>query len=66
MGWQPIETAPTNYTEVIGIDASGCIARTWFFAPSSRTQNWMKCGHGRQKPWLPTHWIPMPEMDDTP
>jgi hypothetical protein len=29
--WQPIETAPKDYTEVIGIDAKGAVARTWFF-----------------------------------
>lgn len=66
MEWQPIETAPTDYTEIIGIDASGQIARTWFFAPSSRTQDWMRCGFGKQKPWHPTHWMPIPASPPTP
>ena len=53
--WQPIETAPTDYTEVIGMDASGRIARTWFFAPSSRTRDWLAVGGGRKK-WHPIYW----------
>lgn len=59
-GWHPIETAPTNYTNIIGIDRNGCVAKTWFFAPSSYTRNWMRCGFGKQKPWNPVGWMPLP------
>lgn len=55
IGWQPIETAPTDYTEIIGMDASGRIARTWFFAPSSTTSDWLAVGGGRRK-WHPVYW----------
>ena len=59
--WQPIDTAPKDYTEIIGIDVCGRIAKTWFFAPSSYTRDWMRCGFGKQKPWTPTHWMPLPD-----
>ncbi len=58
--WLPIETAPKDYTQVIGIDAKGTIARTWFFAPSSLTQNWLRVGLPGKAVWHPTHWIPLP------
>ena len=58
--WQPIETAPKDYTHVIGIDAKGAIARTWFFAPSSLTQNWLRVGLPGKAVWHPTHWMPIP------
>lgn len=61
-GWQPIDTAPTDYTEVIGIDASGNVARTWFFAPSSRSQYWLK--RPRNAKWKPTHWMPIPSAPE--
>ena len=56
--WQPIETAPTDYTEVIGINAKGHISRTWFFAPSSRSEYWLKIPNNTK--WNPTHWMPLP------
>jgi hypothetical protein len=58
--WRPIETAPKDYTEVIGMDERGRIARTWFFAPSSQTQDWLLCGFGKQRPWRPRYWVPLP------
>ena len=64
--WQPIETAPTDYTHVIGIDAKGCIARTWFFAPSSLTREWLRIGLPGKAIWHPTHWKPLHEPDTQP
>lgn len=58
--WQPIETAPADYTEMIGMDASGVIARTWFFAPSSQTRKWLKVGLPGKKDWHPVLWMHIP------
>ncbi len=60
-GWLPIETAPTDYTHVIGIDAKGDVSRTWFFAPSSITRNWLKVPGGGK--WQPVYWMPLREPE---
>lgn len=64
--WQPIDTAPTDYTHVIGIDAKGCVARTWFFAPSSLTRQWLRVGLPGKAVWHPTHWKPLRETTAQP
>jgi len=59
--WQPIETAPRDGTEIIGMDAAGFIARTWYFAPSSRTFGWLRMSRRPPYPWWhPSDWRPMP------
>jgi hypothetical protein len=63
--WHPIETAPTDYTEVIGMDASGVVARTWFFAPSSQTRKWLKVGLPGKKDWRPVLWTHLPPTAPT-
>ena len=59
MGWMSIETAPKDgNTEIIGMNARGHVHKTWFFAPSSRTQQWVRSYDN--VPWQPTHWMPLP------
>jgi len=56
-GWQPIETAPTDETEILGVDRHKCYRVVWVW--------WWEDG----KPvWFdgdcqmdPTHWMPLPE-----
>jgi hypothetical protein len=62
-GWQPINTAPTDMTEVIGINERGRVYRTWFFAPSSQTRDWLRVPGNA--PWRPTHWMPLPKPPAT-
>lgn len=56
--WQPIETAPTDGTEVLVLIKPKVIRLGWFFAPSSRTQGW---ADESSRPITPTHWMPLPE-----
>lgn len=61
VGWQPIETAPKDgKTEVIGMNERGHVHKTWFFAPSSRTQQWVRSYDS--VPWKPLHWMPLPAL----
>lgn len=72
-GWQPIETAPKDGTEVIvGVDiASVWITRGAFYvAPGERdtpdSVGWWSYKHSVTQEKLegmyePTHWLPMPE-----
>lgn len=53
--WQPIETAPHG-VEIIGEDERGVIERTWYFAPSKTTRDWLKFSNN--KPWHPVRWMP--------
>jgi hypothetical protein len=57
--WQPIETAPRDYTEVIGLMGPKRMELVWYFAPSSQTFGWMNARGRRCKP-QPTHWMPIP------
>jgi hypothetical protein len=59
--WQPMDTAPRNGTSVLGIDAKGRTRKIWWFAPSSRTQNWFNCE--TQAKFYPVGWIPWPEFE---
>lgn len=61
MEWLPIETAPKDYTEVIGMNAKGTVARTWFFEPSNLTHEWLRVGLPGNKIWNPVYWMPLPE-----
>lgn len=63
-GWRGIETAPREMTEIIGMAANGFIARTWHFAPSSRTQGWLRQGVRGTAWWLPIGWMPLPPPSD--
>lgn len=56
--WMPIESAPKDGTEVIGMDARGRVCRMWFFAPSSRTKNWLRFDDAKH--FEPTRWMPLP------
>lgn len=55
--WQPIETAPRDGTEIIGMIRPKVIRLVWWFAPSSRTFGW-RDENGRTI--NPTHWMPLP------
>lgn len=59
-GWLPIADAPRGMTEIIGMDAKGLIARTWYFAPSSRTQGWLRQGDRSDFWWEPKFFMPLP------
>jgi len=56
-GWQPIETAPKDTTEVIVLVRPKVIRLGWYFKPSSRTEGW--CDESSRR-IIPTHWVPMP------
>lgn len=60
--WQPIETAPTDSTEVLVLVRPKVIRLGWYFAPSGRTQGW--CDE-RGNSIRPTHWMPRPAAPDT-
>jgi hypothetical protein len=58
-GWLTMDSAPLDMTQVIGMDLKGAIYRMWFFAPSSRTRNWLRWpGNVR---WKPVCWMPLPD-----
>lgn len=55
--WRPIDTAPKDGTEVIGLYGRKKIALCWYFRPSSNTEGWLdQNGNARR----PTHWMPLP------
>lgn len=56
-GWQPIETAPKDTTEVIVMIRPKVIRLGWYFAPSSMTFGWRDENNRSIKP---THWMPLP------
>lgn len=56
--WQPIETAPKDATEIIGLLRPKVIRLVWWFAPSSRSQGWRDENSNLVKP---THWMSLPE-----
>ncbi|SHK23731.1 hypothetical protein SAMN02745194_04516 [Roseomonas rosea] len=62
--WKPIETAPTDYTEIIGMDARGHVYRTWWFAPSSMTRDWLRVPGNKE--WKPLWWMPLPPPPRSP
>jgi len=57
-GWQPIETAPLDMTEVLVLIRPKVIRLGWYFAPSSRTKGWRD---ENNRPINPTHWRPLPD-----
>lgn len=61
--WRPIDTAPTDMTEVIVLCGKKDISLGWYFAPSSQTRNWLNQNGKRIKP---THWMPIPSLPATP
>lgn len=56
-GWQGIETAPKDGTEVLVMLAPKVIRLGWYFKRSSRTEGW--CDENG-KAINPTHWMPLP------
>jgi hypothetical protein len=58
-GWRGMESAPRDYTHVIGMDAAGFVARTWYYAPSSRTFGWLRWGIRANSWWKPLFWLPL-------
>ena len=58
-GWQPIETAPKDGTEIlIGEHVpSATYNGGWFF----RVVYWNKNANDWSWPWNPTVWMPLPE-----
>lgn len=56
--WQPIETAPRDATEIIGLLRPKVIRLIWWFAPSSRSQGWRDENSNLVKP---THWMRLPD-----
>lgn len=57
MQWQDISTAPMDMTELIGLCGPKDVRLIWFYAPSSRTRNWLD---QRGRVVKPTHWMPLP------
>lgn len=55
--WRPIETAPRDRTEIIGLCGRKDVRLIWYFAPSSRTMGWCDQNGKFVKP---THWLPLP------
>lgn len=64
--WLPIEEAAPSLREIIGaVFRPGAtkpaeVSMTWWWAPSSRTQEWQRPTKNGPRAWKPTHWIPMP------
>jgi hypothetical protein len=56
MQWQPIETAPTDGTEIIIIPYGDVrdLQVSWFIRSDNRWANW---DYSRD----PTHWMPLPK-----
>lgn len=72
-GWQPIETAPKDGTQVVGCDTT--FAHVTRFevmyeyvsrGPNIRHDGWFyKPVIGGPFMWKPTHWMPLPEPPKT-
>lgn len=56
-GWQPIETAPRDMTEVIVLCGRKDVRLGWYFAPSSDTFGWLD---QNGKSIKPDFWMPLP------
>jgi len=54
--WLPIESAPKDGTEMIGLCGRKDVRLVWYFRPSSRTQGW--CDQNAKRVH-PTHWMPL-------
>ena len=52
--WQPIETAPTDGTDVLVTSTDGA----WVLIGYCRGGSWM---YGEERDISPTHWMPLPE-----
>lgn len=68
MDWQPIETAPTDGTEILcgrfSGDSSamreGYIAVDWYRTQGVGGSEYSGFGAFNMSSWPPTHWIPLP------
>lgn len=56
-GWRPMDTAPTDGTEVIVRIREKVIRLGWYFKPSSRTEGWCDENGNSIKPIA---WMPLP------
>jgi hypothetical protein len=61
--WTSIAAHDGTSKEVLGMDAKGHVEKTWYFAPSSSTKNWLR--FRGNKPWTPTHWRHLPAPPET-
>jgi len=74
--WQPIETAPTDGREILGLFLSGgiwCVRIMWYYTkedydllqPEGTIEEnvgwWSMISSVSQHYVKPTHWIPLPE-----
>jgi len=62
-GWQPIETAPRDYTRILVFSNRGVFAVE--FDPSWGADGWWLCVDGKHDEYplrgnAPTHWMPLP------
>jgi hypothetical protein len=58
-GWQPIETAPRDGTEILTIRSNGYIAKgRWYDNPFGRQDTVIENESGKW--WSVTHWMPLP------
>jgi hypothetical protein len=71
--WKPIETAPKDGTEIIGLYYNGgieCIRLMWYLTSEVA----ILCGNNQDEAWWsrrssvtqeiiePTHWMPLPKL----
>lgn len=58
--WQPIETAPRDWTKVVGYDGNIAADINWSGIVIDGPRWWV-CHNDILSSMSPTHWMPLPE-----
>lgn len=60
--WQPIETAPKDGTNIIGLTQWGAL-EIWYVRDAYEGEYWQDYSDSEPDP---THWLPLPAPPETP
>jgi hypothetical protein len=63
-GWQLIETAPKDGTRILAWDGL-CMMVLWWGSGGWYDAQWVTVHLDNNRPFAPTHWMPLPEPPKT-